>query len=120
MNSKIFVFGLLLAITLVIAGCTQQAQNPPSSNPPVTGGSSHAVAISNFAFSPAELGIKAGDKVTWTNNDSVQHTVTGDNAEFDSGLLSPGQSFTQTFNNARTFTYHCTLHPMMKASIKVQ
>ncbi|MDO8647107.1 MAG: cupredoxin family copper-binding protein [Candidatus Diapherotrites archaeon] len=129
MNSKILVFGILLAMALALAGCAQQTQNPPANNPPAgnnnlppasTGAKTIAVEISNFAFAPAELTIKVGDSVTWTNKDSVGHTATGDNGEFDSGLLSTGQSFTQTFNTAGTFNYHCTPHPYMKAIIKVQ
>ncbi len=45
-----------------------------ATTPPASGGNS--VTIANFAFSPQSLTVKAGTKVTWTNNDSVTHTVT--------------------------------------------
>lgn len=78
------------------------------------------VNIANFAFTPATVTIKKGGKITWTNNDSVAHTATGRNNEFDSGTLNNGQSFTQTFNNAGTFNYYCTLHPSMTGTIVVE
>ncbi|MBI5884560.1 hypothetical protein HZB89_00510, partial [archaeon] len=39
------------------------------------------VSIQNYSFSPAELTIKKGDSVKWTNLDGVSHTATSDNAE---------------------------------------
>jgi plastocyanin len=80
-----------------------------SSTSPAAGGT--AVSIANFAFSPAEVTIKAGDTVTWTNNDSAPHTVTG--ADFDSGQLAQGATFSQTFPTAGSFSYKCTIHPSM-------
>jgi plastocyanin len=74
----------------------------------------------NFAFSPATLTVKTGTKVTWTNNDSVTHTVTADQGAFDSGDLSPGSSFSFMFTKAGTYKYHCNIHHSMMATIIVQ
>ncbi|MCX6757723.1 MAG: cupredoxin family copper-binding protein [Candidatus Nomurabacteria bacterium] len=80
-----------------------------------------SVSIKNFSFSPATLNVKTGTKVTWVNNDSVGHTVTSDtNGIFDSGIISPGQSFSFTFVNAGSIGYHCTPHPMMKGNVVVE
>jgi plastocyanin len=78
------------------------------------------VEIENFAFSPAAIQISVGDTVTWENYDDAQHTVTGDNGEFDSGNLSKEQKFSHTFTTAGTFTYHCNIHPNMKGTVIVQ
>jgi len=42
------------------------------------GDSLASVAISGNAFTPGTLIIPVGGKVTWTNNDAVNHTVTSD------------------------------------------
>ena len=79
-----------------------------------------AVSIKNLAFSPATRTIKVGTKVTWTNNDSVSHTVTSDSDNLlSSSTLAPGQSFSFTFTAVGTTNYHCTVHPTMKGSIIV-
>jgi len=78
------------------------------------------VRIENFAFDPAAIQISVGETVTWENYDDAQHTVTGDNGEFDSGNLSKGQKFSHTFTTAGTFTYHCNIHPNMKGTVIVQ
>ena len=78
------------------------------------------VTIANFAFSPGTITVQAGSTVTWVNNDSVAHTATGDNGEFDTGSIAPGGSATITFDTAGTFAYHCSIHPNMTASITVQ
>jgi hypothetical protein len=39
---------------------------------------------------------------------------------WDSGLKSPGESFSFTFNEKGTFSYHCTPHPQMKGTVIVE
>ena len=78
------------------------------------------VAIQNFAYSPATVTVKVGTTVTWTNNDSVAHTVTADSgAGPDSGSLARGETYQFTYQTAGTFTYHCTPHPYMKGTVVV-
>jgi plastocyanin len=57
--------------------------------------------------------------VTWTNNDSIGHTVTADDGSFNSPV-DPGKTFSFTFTKAGTYTYHCSIHPTMKATIVVK
>ncbi len=79
----------------------------------------HNVTIQNMAFSPANLTIKAGDSVTFTNMDSARHSATDLNKAWDTGLLSKGQSATLTFNGAGSFNYRCTPHGNMRGSITI-
>lgn len=79
----------------------------------------HTVKITDFAFSPANLTIAAGDSVVFVNEDGAPHTATADNGGFDTGRLSRGQSATLTFNAAGTFSYFCAVHPHMKGSITI-
>jgi plastocyanin len=77
------------------------------------------VSMANFKFSPAELTVKVGTKVTWTNTDSAGHTVTASDGSWDSGNLSQGQSFSMVFNKVGTVDYKCTFHPGMVGKIIV-
>src|SRR5829696_1777671 len=78
-----------------------------------------AVTIVDFAFQPASLEVPAGTTVTWTNSGAAPHTVTADDGAFDSDRLAPGATFSQTFDTAGTFTYHCEIHPQMTGTIVV-
>jgi plastocyanin len=77
------------------------------------------VAIENFEFAPPTLEVKAGTRVTWTNNDPTEHTVTGDDFEFDSGVIGGGERFAARLDEPGTYRYHCSIHPDMTALIEV-
>ena len=78
----------------------------------------NAVTIAKFAFAPASITVKAGQPVTFTNNDAITHTSTG--PTWDSGDIQPGQSFTMTPTQPGTFTYHCSIHPFMTGTLIVE
>ncbi|MBV9486522.1 MAG: cupredoxin family copper-binding protein [Frankiaceae bacterium] len=83
--------------------------------------SGNTVTIQSFQFHPATLTVKAGTKVTFTNEDGTPHTATANpGSSFDSGSLSKGQSFTFTFSKPGTYTYICNFHQTMKGTIVVQ
>jgi plastocyanin len=83
-----------------------------------TGGAQ--VTIKGFAFDPTSVTIKVGESVTWTNQDSTDHTVVADNGEFKSASLANGATFSFTFSKAGTYPYHCSIHPTMKGTVTVQ
>src|ERR1700740_2729005 len=91
----------------------------------VAGGSfsAHAqeikVTIDNFTFAPAELKLKVGDSVTWTNHDDIPHTVVSA-GKFRSKALDSDDSYTFTFTAAGDYKYFCSLHPHMTGMIKVE
>jgi plastocyanin len=62
--------------------------------------------------------IKNGDTVTWINDDSESHTVTG--TEFDSGSMANSASFQHTFNDAGAYNYICPIHSSMKGQVIFQ
>ena len=68
------------------------------------------VKLANFAFSPAQLTVKAGTTVVWTSEDSASHTVTADDGSFDSGTLHKGDSFSFTFTKPGEYAYYCRFH----------
>jgi plastocyanin len=85
------------------------------------GGGGAEVSEEGIAFNPAEVTVSVGDTVTWTNNDSVAHDVTADSfSSGDPGGMSPGDTFEQTFDEAGTFDYVCTVHPGMEGTVVVE
>lgn len=115
-----------LAIAGVGAGCFSEHEASTS-----TGGvcsvdlgegvqGSTLVVIRGFAFDPAEVRIRAGERVTWVNCDTDAHTSTADAGAWASPLLASGDAFTQTFATAGEFSYFCEPHPFMMARVVVE
>jgi plastocyanin len=98
---------------------TAAATSAPTSTPGAAAKSA-SVAIKDFEFTPATVTIAVGGTVTWTNNGPSTHTVAADDGSFDRGHLSQGKTFSHTFQTAGTFSYHCGIHPFMKATVIVQ
>jgi LPXTG-motif cell wall-anchored protein len=80
---------------------------------------SNSVTIHDFAFGPKSLTVQVGDTVSWFNQGPSSHSATADNGSFNTGVLAKGASGSFTFKTPGTFSYHCTPHPFMKASITV-
>ncbi len=80
------------------------------------------VTMEDFAFVPAKIKVKKGTTVTWTNQDSAKHNVAPDmpSAEFKEGeLIGKDGNYSFTFNTVGSFSYYCSPHPYMKASVEV-
>lgn len=78
----------------------------------------YRVVIQGGAFHPAELQLKPGDKVIFTNT-SGAHTATALDDSFDTGTLKKDQSAEVVFATAGSFPYRCRFHHSMKGSITV-
>jgi plastocyanin len=63
------------------------------------------VSITRTAFVPASVSVYAGDSVTWTNSDTVNHQVVSQAAGFASPILKPNETFSYTFNKVGKFSY---------------
>jgi plastocyanin len=81
---------------------------------------STVVIIRGFAFEPAEVRVRAGERVTWINCDEESHTSTADEGAWSSPLLPPGEAFTQEYEAAGEFPYHCEPHPFMTGRVVVE
>lgn len=126
MKTTLLVIGLVLVL---LAGCTQ-TQTVQNNTPPVAGNNQNVtvnpnvttagamVSIRNFAFDPAELTVKAGTAVVWTNYDAVTHQIKS--GTFNSQPLGNGETFRFTFDTPGTYEYSCAIHPSMKGKIIVE
>lgn len=77
-------------------------------------------------YVPAETTVKAGETVTWKNDDTAIHTATSGkdatpDGKFDTSLVSPGQSSKPIAipNEPGQYPYFCTLHPWMTGMITI-
>lgn len=63
-------------------------------------------------YTPYQVDIAPGDTITWLNEDNRTHTVTtgttnyGPVGVFDSGIILPGNSFTQFFGSVGKYQYY--------------
>jgi plastocyanin len=87
---------------------------------PSVGSTAETVRISNFTFTPGNLQVPVGAKVTWTNEDSAPHTATAKDGSWDTGILNQGESKTLTFAKAGDYEYYCKVHPSMIARVTVK
>ena len=79
------------------------------------------VSMKDIKFAPGSISVAVGDAVTWTNNDTVGHDVTGDNFKSgDPGAMQNGDTYANTFDTAGTFDYVCSVHPGMEGSVTVK
>ncbi|MGE5457577.1 MAG: plastocyanin/azurin family copper-binding protein [Methanococcaceae archaeon] len=121
-KSRVFIStAILLATISIFNSCSKNTDyNTPGPGPGSKGGpGTNEVWIQGMAFSPATITVSAGTTIKWTNKDAVSHTVTSDTGLFDSGSLASGATYSQKFETAGTFPYHCALHTGMKATVVV-
>ncbi len=100
------------AASFTLPTATTQAQTtgiaPATAQP--GGAGALTVKLVDTTFNPAQLTVKAGTTVTWTNNSTMNHTVTADDGSFSSNTLAPGDQFQVTFTKTGTFRYYCKFH----------
>ncbi len=77
------------------------------------------IAVITLNVDKAIVNVTAGDVVTWTNTDTMAHTVTAGapgaplpvaQGGFDSGDLAPGARWAYRFCTVRTAIYYCKTH----------
>ena len=90
----------------------------------MTAGVSSAATVDNsikdYAFNPADLTVKTGDTVTWTNGDKAPHTVTSSGkGPLDSPNLNTGDKYSFTFTSPGEYAYYCAVHPDMVGKVTV-
>lgn len=128
---------IVAALALGAAGCggggsTSTTSSAPATTPAQTGssgasggtsasGGAVAIKMQNIQFAPKDQTVKVGQRVTWTNDDTVAHNVTATNgASFKSSDFGQGASYSFTPKKAGTITYTCTLHPGMNGTLTVE
>ena len=129
MRSPLITVGTitLAFLVLVCAGCKNDSSNPygppaTSSTAPAGNSANNVVVMSGMTFNPAQITVKVGTTVTWTNNDGYAHTSTSDSGLWDTDVIAAGHSASHQFTTAGIYPYHCTYHVAMgmKGTVVVQ
>lgn len=85
-----------------------------------------AALLRDKAYQPNPVNVKVAGTVTWSNEDTVVHTVTSGSGftdpnmgrDFDSGFL--GKGFSHIFFKPGEYTYFCQIHPTMVGKVVVK
>ena len=83
-------------------------------------GAKPVITIHNFAFSPQPLTIKVGQQLTIRNRDTSLHGFATDDGSVNVGAVNPGGIREYVFTRPGRYTYHCTLHAVMKGVLIVR
>ncbi|QKF93619.1 blue type 1 copper protein [Fadolivirus algeromassiliense] len=78
----------------------------------VFGSNVHQIKIfdSSPGYDQPKLTVNKGDIIVWTNVGEVEHTVTADNDQFNSGYIKPGEHFSVKFDFPGEYYYSCMYH----------
>ncbi len=80
----------------------------------------------NQCYDPPNVIIFVGGEILWRNDDLSPHTVTsgtaitGPDGNFNSGLITAEQTFSNRFNESGEFQYFCMIHPWAVGSVTVE
>lgn len=115
--------GLAGAIAITAACGSAAAPAPAATATAAPKAADVAIDIQAFKF-PANTDVVKGTKITWTNKDTTKHTVTSGtrptkDGKFD-GQLDAAGVFSFTFTDAGTYSYFCSIHSSMNATITVK
>ena len=130
---NIILFLALVLVVVSIVSCQSQTPEPappfvPDEGTPLAPGEPEEpatppqieVIIQGSTFIPDTQNIPAGALVLWYNDDSIDHTITARDNSFDSGMISPNETFEYTFEQPVEVEYYCKIHPSMVGKITVE
>ena len=120
--TAVVVAGALAVIVFVVIALSTGGDTAPDAGqtPFVSDENMVELTIVNFLYSPTDLTIDAGTTVTWTNADTAIHDATERDRSWNTELLREGEAGAVTFDEAGTFEYFFSIHPLMEASVTVR
>ncbi len=118
----IFTVALPLMLGVALVGSAVGATTTPAVKK-VAIASSSQCANGYFCFKPANITVKKGTKVVWTNTTTIVHTVTrctkaacglsggtGKQAKLGSPMIASHKTYAFTFTGVGTYRYYCKVH----------
>ncbi len=82
----------------------------------------HVIDQLGRKFVPAQIKVKVGDTLRFTNSDPFAHNAYTDDVlnEFDTGMQTKGQSAIVPIKAKGSFNVHCAVHPEMVLKVTVE
>ncbi|HKU32346.1 MAG TPA: plastocyanin/azurin family copper-binding protein [Candidatus Nitrosotalea sp.] len=119
-------FVAMMVLFVIFSFSTVMAQKTSQVTITYDSGMDELCLAEKNCFNPQLLQVTAGSTVTWKNTDQYSHTITSGSpydkqvgTDFDSGVISPENEFSFTFQDAGTYHYFCEIHPWMRGQINV-
>ena len=109
---------LLLLLALTIAGCGGDDEADSPAAPGAQSGTVE-VGMDELKFDPADITVKVGTKIVWTNLEDIPHNVVSERAGLGSELIQKDGTYEHTVDKPGEFVYVCTLHPGMDGTLTV-
>lgn len=121
MERRRFLTAAASAAVATISGCTGGSDGGGGESASVE--ETSEVSLTGSQFQPRNIHVDAGTTVTWTNDDSFDHTVTSasDNWSKDTNVAG-GEQTTHTFEESGVYDVYCTIHgssDLSRMSMKV-
>jgi len=116
---------------LLLTGCSGSSGGTTGAPPAKPGA---GVTIPLLSFTPDKVTVKAGQTVTWTNGNDISHLLVEgtykvgsdglrssqtDDGAFSLKVAKKGDVVSHTYPKAGTFTYYCSIHKGMNATVVV-
>lgn len=110
-----------LILAVIVSGCVQYGGTPaPKPTSPVVALDSSSISVFHTSVTPASVTIKKGGTVTWTNQNTMDHSIVSDDNKFATcELLNAGQTCSLKFSDAGSFKYHLRTHLNVKGTVVV-
>ena len=121
-DRRVTTFVCTIALVLALGACGNDPAAEDADPEAGSGGGSVTVTAQDFAFSPTEVSIPAGESVTITldNQDDTQHSFTVDDADVD--IVADGGSSASgdvTVEGDQTLEFRCRFHSSMTGTLVV-
>lgn len=119
----------------MLSACSAGGAQPSAGKPAVQqSADGPTVQVKLLSFEPKEIRITKGQTVTWVGGDAIRHvlvqgqyevgpdslrTKETDDKAFSLELARKGQTVRNTYTQAGTFPYYCTIHKGMNGVVIV-
>jgi plastocyanin len=110
----------LLVVAALTSACGPEPKKAGGGGKSASASGSTTVHVKNFSFDPQNLTVTKGTKVTWVFEDSTDHNVKALDKTFGSKDLKSGGTYAFTLTKPGKYSYICTIHQYMTATVTVK